>query len=42
MSQHGKRYQASRAAIDREKLYTPAEAFAVLKGLQSAKFDETV
>ena len=42
MSGHGKRYQASRAAIDREKLYTPAEAFAVLKGLQSAKFDETV
>jgi large subunit ribosomal protein L1 len=42
MSGHGKRYKASRAAIDREKLYTPAEAFAVLKGLQSAKFDETV
>jgi large subunit ribosomal protein L1 len=42
MSGHGKRYEASRAAIDREKLYTPAEAFAVLKGLQSAKFDETV
>ncbi len=42
MSGHGKRYEASRAAIDREKLYAPAEAFAVLKRLQSAKFDETV
>ncbi len=42
MSGHGKRYEASRAAIDREKLYAPAEAFGLLKGLQSAKFDETV
>jgi large subunit ribosomal protein L1 len=39
---HGKRYRESRAAIDREKLYTPGEAVKVLKGLANAKFDETV
>src|SRR4029077_8722882 len=32
----------SRAAIDREKLYTPAQAFKILKSLPGAKFDETV
>lgn len=42
MSAHGKRYRDSRAAIDREKLYSPGEAVKVLKGLASAKFDETV
>ena len=42
MSRHGKRYDSSRAAIDREKLYSPAEAISTLKGLQSARFDETV
>ncbi len=42
MSGHGKRYESARAAIDREKLYAPAEAISVLKGFQSAKFDETV
>ncbi|MGL6279589.1 MAG: 50S ribosomal protein L1 [Gaiella sp.] len=42
MAGHGKRYAASRAAIDREKLYAPAEAIRLLKSLESAKFDETV
>ena len=42
MSAHGKRYDASRAKIDREKLYTPAEAIQLLKSLAAAKFDETV
>lgn len=42
MAGHGKRYAAARAAIDRERLYTPAEAIRVLKGIEGAKFDETV
>ena len=42
MSQHGKRYKAARDAIDREKLYAPAEAVSILKSFPSAKFDETV
>ena len=42
MSAHGKRYREARAAIDREKLYPPAEAVATLKGAPDAKFDETV
>ena len=42
MSAHGKRYREARAAIDREKLYAPAEAFATLKAVPDAKFDETV
>jgi large subunit ribosomal protein L1 len=42
VSAHGKRYREARAAIDREKLYAPGEAFATLKGAPDAKFDETV
>ncbi len=42
MSAHGKRYREARAAIDREKLYAPAEAVATLKAVPPAKFDETV
>ena len=42
MSSHGKRYNEARGRIDREQLYTPAEAFKLLKGLPDAKFDETV
>jgi large subunit ribosomal protein L1 len=38
----GKRYAAARARIDREKLYTPLEAVRVLKGVEGARFDETV
>jgi large subunit ribosomal protein L1 len=40
--QHGKRYRNLRAAIDREKLYAPAEAVRILKDAEAAKFDETV
>jgi large subunit ribosomal protein L1 len=42
MSQHGKRYQTARASIDREKLYSPGDAFRIVKSIQGAKFDETV
>ena len=42
MSQHGKRYRAARDAIDRERAYSPLEAVRLLKGTESAKFDETV
>ena len=42
MSAHGKRYDEARASIDREQLYSPAEAIRLLKSLPDAKFDETV
>ena len=42
MAKHGKRYDESRATIDRERLYTPLEAVRILKDFKAAKFDETV
>ena len=40
---HGKRYRdAVRAQVDREREYSPAEAVALIKELQSGKFAETV
>jgi large subunit ribosomal protein L1 len=39
---HGKNYRNARAAIDRERLYSPLEAIKALKEMQTAKFDETV
>ena len=42
MSTHGKRYRSARATIDRERQYTRAEAIRVLKGLETARFDESV
>ncbi len=42
MSGHGKNYRNARASIDREQLYSPVEAIRLLKGFQTAKFDETV
>jgi large subunit ribosomal protein L1 len=42
MTQHGKNYRNARAQIDRENLYSPAEAIRLLKGFPAAKFDETV
>ncbi len=42
MSAHGKRYRGARAQIDRERDYTPLEAIRLVKGLEGAKFDETV
>ena len=42
MSGRGKRYRESRAAVDRERLYSPLEAIRLLKSVDGAKFDETV
>jgi large subunit ribosomal protein L1 len=42
VARHGKRYRAARAAIDRERLYTPVEAIRALKAFDGVKFDETV
>jgi len=42
MAKHGKRYLEARAKIDREKLYTPAEAVALLKDTKGTKYDESV
>jgi large subunit ribosomal protein L1 len=39
---HGKRYRALYEKIDRERLYSPAEAIQMIRELQSAKFPETV
>src|SRR5947207_12839184 len=39
---HGKNYRSARAQIDREQLYSPAEAIRMLKSFPTAKFDETV
>jgi large subunit ribosomal protein L1 len=39
---HGKRYKQVRSAIDRERVYSPAEAVKILKGADTAKFDETI
>ena len=39
---HGKAYRNARAQIDREQLYSPAEAVKLLKGAETAKFDESV
>jgi large subunit ribosomal protein L1 len=42
VSQHGKNYKNARAAYDREELYAPVQAIRLLKGFETAKFDETV
>ena len=42
MAQHGKSYTAARSSIDRERLYSPAEAVKALKAFPERKFDETV
>src|SRR5213595_3414465 len=42
MTQHGKNYRAARAAIDRERQYSPAEAIRLLKSFPDKKFDETI
>jgi large subunit ribosomal protein L1 len=42
MASHGKAYRNARSQIDREHLYSPAEAVRMLKGAETAKFDETV
>jgi large subunit ribosomal protein L1 len=42
MSRHGKLYRQERGEIDREELYSPAEAIRILKSWPERKFDETV
>jgi large subunit ribosomal protein L1 len=42
MPTHGKRYRELATKIDSAREFTPEEAVAAVKGLASAKFDETV
>jgi large subunit ribosomal protein L1 len=42
MPARGKRYRELYSKVDRERQYSPAEAVALIKELQSAKFAETV
>src|SRR5512133_3014417 len=42
MSGHGKAYRNALSQIDREHLYSPAEAVRLLKDWDGPKFDETV
>ena len=42
MPKHGKRYRNSYEKVDRENQYSQAEAVALIKSFQTAKFDETV
>jgi large subunit ribosomal protein L1 len=42
MAKHGKRYRELYSKVDRERTYSPAEAVALVKDMQSAKFAETV
>jgi large subunit ribosomal protein L1 len=42
MAQRGKKYIDARGQIDRESVYSPADAVRKLKDLPAAKFDETV
>ncbi|HEY2479589.1 MAG TPA: 50S ribosomal protein L1 [Solirubrobacterales bacterium] len=39
---HGKRFRMQHQKVQRDRLYPPAEAVALIKGTASAKFDETV
>ena len=39
---HSKRYRSAASRVDRNKVYEPGDALALLKGLPAAKFDETV
>ena len=42
MPKHGKRYRSNLESVDREKVYEPAEAVALIKGFKPSSFDETV
>ena len=42
MATHGNKYRQARAAIDREREYSPVEAIRILKEADGPKFDETV
>jgi large subunit ribosomal protein L1 len=39
---HGRRLTEALESVDRERLYSPAEAVSLVKGLSKAKFDESV
>lgn len=39
---HGKRYTAAANAVERGKVYDPAEAFGLIDSIATAKFDETI
>jgi large subunit ribosomal protein L1 len=41
-SHHGKRYSDGLTKVDREREYEPAEAVALVRGLATAKFDESI
>jgi large subunit ribosomal protein L1 len=42
MPKHGKRYRSNYEKVDRERQYSPAEAFELLKTFETANFPETV
>jgi len=42
VAKRGKRYEAVAGKVDRDKLYSPEEAAALVKELATAKFDETI
>jgi large subunit ribosomal protein L1 len=42
MTQHGKKYKENLGKVDREQLYSVADAVELVKSLSGAKFDETV
>lgn len=42
MPAKGKRYLEAAKQVDRTKLYTPEEAFELVKSIAKAKFDETI
>jgi large subunit ribosomal protein L1 len=42
MPKHGKRYRTNLESVDREAQYAPADAVKLIKGFETAKFDETV
>ena len=42
MAAHGKKYLEARSQVDRNELYSPEQAIALVKELAPASFDETV
>ncbi len=42
MAKHGKRYRVAAEKIDRERLYSPSEAFRLVKDTITVSFDPTV
>src|SRR5215216_7271957 len=41
-TRHGRKYLETRARVDREREYSPADAVRLVKELKRAKFDESV